>query len=400
MDSLKCHRNPSLEKINMSTTLEFFPVGNGDMTLITLDNGKKILIDCNIRNPENGYPDVAKMLKERLPKNNKNQPYVDVFVWTHPDEDHCRGIKKHFHLGPIDDLKNDSDKIVVNEFWSSPLVFKRANRNAGFILSDDAKDLNSEIKRRVNNYKKTRTKVLGENVSIIGRDGEKTKDISEIVMDIDSRHSVLGCVEADVLGPSPKSEIAENEDLLGKNHSSVILNLKFSDRYNIVTDGNFLCGGDAEVECWEFLWDRLKGNHETARLKYNVLLAPHHCSWHTLSHESWKDSQGKANPSERALSALNNAKSGAYIVASSGVISNDYNDPPCYGAKKEYIKIVTKDECKGAFKCVDDVKLKGENIPLKLTLSSNNIDEDGGDNKFSASNNPPLAQVKDGHRYA
>ncbi|WP_139442692.1 hypothetical protein [Aeromonas veronii] len=385
----------------MSTTLEFFPVGNGDMTLITLDNGKKILIDCNIRNPDNGYPDVAEMLKERLlPRNDKKQLYVDAFIWTHPDEDHCKGIAAHFHLGPVSEWSAKSDKIIVGEFWSSPLVFKRANRDKGFILCEDAKKLNAEIKRRVNKYKETRKKEFGENVFIIGNDEEKTKGIEDIVMEIDTTNDVFGCTSVDILGPSPKSEIAENEDLLGKNHSSVILNFKFFNKYKTSVDGNYLCGGDAEVECWEFLWSRLSENKQTHKLKYNILLAPHHCSWHTLSHESWEKSEGKAKPSDDALKALNKTKPGAYIVASSGKINNDYNDPPCYGAKKEYMKIVTHDDCKGSFKCVDDVKVKGENVPLKLRLATNNVDEGGSEDKFSSSNNPPAAKVKDGHRYA
>ncbi|WP_323902929.1 ComEC/Rec2 family competence protein [Aeromonas hydrophila] len=385
----------------MSTTFEYFPVGNGDMTLITLDNGKKVLIDCNIRNPDGGYPDVAEMLRDRLlPRNSKKQLFVDAFIWTHPDEDHCKGIEKHFHLGPVTDWSEKNDKIVVGEFWSSPLVFKRANRDKGFILCDDAKSLNSEIKRRVKNYKAKRIKTFGENVSIIGNDEEKTDGIEDIVMDIDTTNNVFGCATVDILGPSPKSDISENEDRLGKNHSSIILNFKFSNKDNTAVDGNYLCGGDAEVECWEFLWDRLSDNKTTSKLKYNILLAPHHCSWHTLSSESWKDSKGKAKPSDKALNALKNTKPGAYIVASSGKINNDYNDPPCYGAKKEYMNIVTQDDCKGSFKCVDDVKVEGDNVPLKLILSANKVDEDGSDDKFSNSNNPPVAQVKDGHRYA
>lgn len=33
----------------MTASLAFFPVSNGDMTLVVLDNGQTILIDINIR---------------------------------------------------------------------------------------------------------------------------------------------------------------------------------------------------------------------------------------------------------------------------------------------------------------------------------------------------------------
>ena len=33
----------------MANTLSFFPVGNGDMTLVELESGRKMLFDLNIR---------------------------------------------------------------------------------------------------------------------------------------------------------------------------------------------------------------------------------------------------------------------------------------------------------------------------------------------------------------
>src|SRR5207247_2615920 len=51
----------------MASKIAFFPVGNGDMTLIQLESGRTILIDVNIRaaadDPEDSTPDVAKMLR-------------------------------------------------------------------------------------------------------------------------------------------------------------------------------------------------------------------------------------------------------------------------------------------------------------------------------------------------
>lgn len=33
----------------MASTLSFYPVGNGDMTLVDLESGRKMLFDLNIR---------------------------------------------------------------------------------------------------------------------------------------------------------------------------------------------------------------------------------------------------------------------------------------------------------------------------------------------------------------
>ena len=94
-----------------------FRVGNGDMTLIELPGGRRILIDINIRSAaddtDDDTPDVATQLRDRLVRDGDGRLYVDAFLLTHPDADHIRGLMKHFHLGPPADWDKDDDKIVI-----------------------------------------------------------------------------------------------------------------------------------------------------------------------------------------------------------------------------------------------------------------------------------------------
>ena len=113
----------------------------------------------------------------------------------------------------------------------------------------------------------------------------------------------------------------------------------------------FLSGGDAEVEIWERLWERHEDNAEQ-RLGYDLLLTPHHCSWHSLSHDSWSELGEDAEVSEDARSALGQPRDGATIVASSKTITDDDSDPPCIRAKREYESIL--DDVAGTFICVAD----------------------------------------------
>jgi len=91
----------------MSThQLKFYPVDNGDTTLITLTDKTTILIDCKIREGEennagNEIFSVKNDLLENLQKRNKN-PFLDLFIVTHPDEDHCLGFEKNFYRGDPD----------------------------------------------------------------------------------------------------------------------------------------------------------------------------------------------------------------------------------------------------------------------------------------------------------
>src|SRR5438445_1726910 len=139
----------------MLGTISFFPVGNGDMTLITLESGRTILIDVNIReaadDPEDNTPDVARKLRERLKRDNQGRLYIDAFLLSHPDEDHCRGLEFHFHLGPPATWSKSLDKIFIRELWSSPMVFRRASRN--HVLCPDALAFNAEARRRVKRFR-------------------------------------------------------------------------------------------------------------------------------------------------------------------------------------------------------------------------------------------------------
>ncbi|AUU86730.1 MULTISPECIES: hypothetical protein [Enterobacteriaceae] len=357
----------------MSAKICFFPVGNGDMTLIQTEDDKNILIDCRIRDGEE-HPDVRTQLREKLPRNNEGRLFVHLFIWTHPDSDHCDGVADHFHLGKPEDWSEKNDKIFINEIWSSPIVFRRHHAQ-NHPLCDDAIALNKEVKRRVNLYKeKNYLDGVGNQVLVLGKDEDgKTDDIPGILLELDQKtrwinQSYSSYFEAHLLGPSPKKDLDELEDKLGKNHSSVIINFEIKGDNKTA---HFLSGGDAEVVCWEGVRDRLTNKYSMSWLDYDILQAPHHCSWHSLSHDSLSKKGDDAKTSEKAMEVFNRAKEKAFIISSSKTIENDEKDPPAYRAKEEYEKIV--DDVQGQFLCVSDHKKNGENIPLEIEISDNGI---------------------------
>jgi hypothetical protein len=366
----------------MATTISFFPVDNGDMTLICLGDksGKTILVDCNIRaaadDPDDKTRDVAKDLRERLKRDVNGRPYVDVFLSSHPDQDHCRGLKKHFHLGApanyADDKKPDNEKrIVIGEMWSSPMVFRRAS--VEHTLCDDAKAFNSEAKRRVAIAREKNCSGIddGDRVLILGEDENgKTDDILPIVVKIDQDITKVNGSESKVfkgrlLAPMPKSEIDAEEEEYRKNHSSVILNMELADDEARKTVKNFLSGGDAEVIIWEKLWAKHK--QAPAVLKYDLIQTPHHCSWHSLSRDSRSDLGDKAKVSPDAKSALSQIQDGGRIVASSRAIKDDDCDPPSHAAKLEYESIVKG--AKGEFLCTGENPTEASPAPMEFTVS-------------------------------
>src|SRR5262249_3518535 len=145
------------------------------------------------------------------------------------------------------------------------------------------------------------------------------------------------------------------------NNSSVIIRLEL--KVAGTTAARYIFGGDAEVAIWERVWER---NEKRAhRLSYDVMVAPHHCSWHSLSGDSWSDWGEEAEVSEAARNALGRARSGARIISSSWEILDDDNAPPCIRAKREYEDIL--DAVGGAFHCLGD----GDDVePFVLVISA------------------------------
>ncbi len=353
----------------MTAKIEFFPVGNGDMTLLTLESGRTILIDVNIRKAaddesDDEAVDVAKLLRKRLERDAEGRLYIDAFLLTHPDQDHCRGLTQHFHIGKPGDWKKSGDQILIREMWSSPIIFRR-KKDVDGTLCPEAEDWWTEARRRVGLYKSAHDKSSikdGDRIQILGEDRDgKTDDLVDILVKTDTEITKLcgkvdGTFRAWLLAPTLVSK-KEAETLPGKNHSSTVI--RFSIKAGNKDDaGQYLTGGDAEVENWERVWSRNKNRKD--RLTYDILLTPHHCSWHSLSYDSWSEKKDNAEMSSQARNALGQAHGSAFIVASSNEIKDDDNDPPCIRAKREYVEIATSAD--GTFLCTteecdDDVLL-------------------------------------------
>lgn len=355
----------------MSAKVSHFKVDNGDMTLFELESGKLVLVDINIReaadDEDDDTPDVAKQLRKKLNRDADGRLFVDAFLNTHPDSDHIRGLGKHFHLGDPSTWSKADDKIIIKEMWSSPIVFRRATaKDDDHVLGEDAEAWRDEARRRANKYKKDKTAKDGNRILILGEDIDgKTDDLTDILVKVDEVFSKIcgtnnSSFEARLLAPMP-SDDDEEEDVLTKNNSSVIIRIDL--KVAKVTKTRYLIGGDAEVAIWDLIWDRNKSRAE--RLQYDVLIAPHHCSWHSLSYDSWSKMGEKAKVSDPARKALGQALEGALVVASSKAIKDDKNDPPCIRAKREYIDILNS--VKGEFKCVAD---SAGDDPLVIEVSS------------------------------
>ncbi len=350
----------------MTATVSHFKVGNGDMTLFRLNDGRRLLVDINIRpaavDPDDDTPNVIEQLRERLERDAEGRFYIDAFLLTHPDKDHILGLAEHFHLGPPSEWSEKADKILIREMWSSPIVFRRASRT--HTLCDDACAWSAEARRRVRLFEEKGLGEHGDMILILGEDIDgKTDDLGEILVKAGESFAVIanedGAFQANLLAPMLADDDAEAEEL-SKNNSSVIMVLELQGD-GVAAAARYLIGGDAEVAVWE----RMRGKYGDDDLAYDVLIAPHHCSWHSLSHDSWSDYGEDAEVSEDARSALAQANPQARIVASSNTITDDDSDPPCTRAEREYRSILKG--AGGDFTCIADQPGDG---PYEIEVTS------------------------------
>lgn len=356
-----------------NSTVTYFPVGekNGGMTLIKLNNQIKttILIDCSIGDePIADYCDVNQELRDKLPTDSESRPYVDAFILTHRHDDHVKGFINHFHTGSLNDYddKSDEKKIVIREMWSSHNFWKPSS--ASYNLCENAKSFNKEMKRRVDLFKEKKSiQSEGDRAIVIGIDPEgRTDDLGDIKYDISDTFTKINNIdissklEGFILSPIEQQESEDDECFTNKNRQSVVIQLT-------VIQGQYrnklMIAADAECLVWETLWKSYKNDKE--KLEYDILAAPHHCSWHSLSYDSQSECEDPKVCMD-AKEALSQKKNGAFIISQSKIIKDSDEDPPSQAAKDEYVEIIGENQ----FICTNEHPDKKKPEPIEFNLTA------------------------------
>ena len=320
----------------MEHIIKYYPVGNADCSLIKLDNGMTVIVDCQIladltdgKGKQVVFDVKADLLKE-LKKDASGRPYVDLFISTHPHKDHTKGFEGNFYHGDVSkyDKEKNKDEIIIEELWITPRG-----------IMNDLADTSEEIRREA----KRRRKLYDDNISFHGSTGNFLRIIGyDKDKDFDSRYcyvpentvtsvhgSSLSWLDIFIHAPFKKDiESSKRDD--DKNAISIVVQLGFKIQGYSEYKSRVLMGGDAEHNIWEHI---LENNKDNERLRWNIFLAPHHCSW-----TFFNDSSNKKEVLPCAESILDKQiGSLAHIVASSEEIKDNDKNPPCYQAKQQYI---------------------------------------------------------------
>lgn len=338
----------------MTEYMTFFPVGNGDMTLITTDSKKNLLFDCNMKKSaeeeSNNDFDCNEYLHNILEQDG-DVLFIDAMFLTHSDQDHCRGMVEYFNLCKPEEL--DNDKIRINElFVPARLLLEDEHRN------DDADAIRDEANRRLDLYGTEEFNLDGNRLKIVGY-SEELKDYNDIIIASGENIPDIADISEDgveIFVLRPVKRDTDDQDA-GANDCTASFKLTFT-----INEEAFVAiiGGDITCENWK---EVIKYNPD---LEFDILLAPHHCSWHSVSTEDTKE--GTADEEIEAF--LEKSKNKAFVISSSKKVKRNDDNPPSYRAKNVYIKHLQDDE---RFICTAEYPDEDNPKPLVMKITSQGV---------------------------
>ena len=340
--------------------ITFFACDNGDASLIEA-HGYTIMTDINYRQDavdEDDSLDFAPKIRRAC-----DDDRLDIFALTHPDEDHLRGFGEIFHLGAPEERDEDPDegdvKLIVDEIWCSPYA---TDPN---YTTDVSKPVLDEIARR----KKLQGTPEGEKAGNRLRVLSATDGASEeLTRGLEWRLLAPTEEEADI----PKAEDGASEN--SSNPSSLVI------QWTITVGGRaskILLGGDSTEEVWE----RINQDYDDDAIEWHVLLAPHHCSRHSMGRKETKEDKEVFIWSEDAIAGLDHPISARpHVVSSSRKFGSKH--PPHPEARDRYYKILAQGD-----------KVDG-NVRERFKVTAGKKGEDAEDIVFNfTSSGPSLASL-------
>lgn len=338
----------------MKNTITYYPVDNGDQSLIEVYEDAyltQIMVDCNMRNSAEGNAnleqfdvkaDILKRLKRRTVNGFANIPFTDVFILTHGDDDHLHGFEKHFYQGNpkyFSQVNKNNNEVVIDVLWFSPMVM-------GTAANDDERCFNKEAKRRIKLHreKSPERDLPGNRIIIIGKDANENLNGLDLVRkvpgEIVSRFNNRNLKTFSIFIHSPYQEQLSDEEV-DKNRVSVV----FQARFKAFAGANgfinlAMFGGDSDHVAWKTILEKTKKYKNDVKeeaLKWDVFLACHHCSWSFFNQTPYENNKLATATS---LEVLSNKRINSKVIASCKEILREDSNPPHYAAKDEYVKKV------------------------------------------------------------
>lgn len=299
----------------------FWPVGNGDSTTILLDEDTVVQVDLNnLEAADTDIDDrehVLDRLVERLPVVNE-RPYLAAFILTHPDIDHCRGFEELL------------ERVTIGELWATPRLLDESDE-----LDGDARAFENEVLDRVKECAADggvqkdgrRVRLVGFESDVVGKAYADLPD--EFRTAPGEQVTSLDGLQRDDLRIFVHAPFKDDLDDGERNDTSLAMQVTL---HGESEDLRMLLLGDLAYPTI----DRLLERSDLEDLRWDVLLAAHHCS-----HRAFVEDDGDVHEdlAERLAETM---EQGARVVASCKNFGHG-DGPPHDDARTFYEGIVGSD---------------------------------------------------------
>ncbi len=318
--------------------LEVFNVGNGDSALVTLENGRMMMVDfCDTvacESDDDPRIHLSKRLKEILAA--KRRDYFDVLAITHLDRDHICGASAFFHLEHKKEFQGEG-RIKIKTLWVPAGVLFESE------LKEEAKILQAEARYRLKR---------GSGIRVFSRPDALKKWCEDNGVNFESARNLM----TDAGRTAPEFSLANDEmecfihsplaRRLNENGVSYVVDrnpncLVFQARFQVSSDiTDVLFTGDMTADGWAEIVAATKEHDNQARLAWDLHLIAHHCSYKSVGPEKGKD---ETTPTADVSWLFDQANNRGYIVSSSEPIPDkgteaDKDDQPPHREAANYYK--------------------------------------------------------------
>lgn len=341
----------------------FWPVGTGDSTTFVVEPDE-VVFQVDLRHTlkaedeETDCAPVVDELLEHLPQNG-DRPYLSAFALTHPDKDHVQGFQQ---------LLDNAD---IGELWFSPWIFRESDDDG---LCEDAIVFRTEAHRRVDaTIAAGGDPGAGNRVRLIGHDPLLEEEHYQgfprefLTIPGNSVTTIDGVDRSEAFNVFIHGPFKPDEMVGDRNDTSLVMQVVLGSDPAL---GGVLLFGDHKYPTIRKIIDVTRYHDNLDFLKWQILLAPHHCSKSVM----YQDEEGKTVLKQDLLDDLEALQIGDGIIVSSSAsipASNASGDnPPHAKAKARYEEIA-----RGGFVCTHDDG--GHSEPLRFEMLDSGFSFDG-----------------------
>lgn len=310
------------------TTITFYPSGNADTCLLSLENGKRVIYDYANMYVANDDNDLRIDLESEIRVSLLGENEIEVLAISHLDKDHYKGVSELFWLDHA--LKYQSeDRIKVNTLWVPAAAILETG------ISDEGRAIRQEARHRLKNNYGIRVfstpNLLDKWLIDNGIDPETRRHLMTDAGNVAPEFSLL-IDDVEFFVHSPFQQKSEDGSMIVRNDANLHMQAKF------VVGGvetYLMLSADTGYELLEQIYDVSRYNGNEERLLSDINNVPHHCSYRSLS-----DEKGKTitSPTTKVQSLYEGyCREGCSLVSTSNLIEDvEGLQPPHFQAKNYY----------------------------------------------------------------